>query len=107
MPNDSNHQRDEGVQNFLLQLRLDQQQAYQTKSTKQLLPMNQGHGSKTKATKGLFVKRNQQRLNAKLIVLFLCIKGFLPRSMGSIVQRNQQPNIEGLAHVCQRCPSSV
>ena len=40
--------------------KLDQQQAYQKqKSTKQLLPMNQGHGSKTKATKGLFVKKKK------------------------------------------------
>ena len=76
MPSNGDHQCDEGAQNYLLQLCRDQQQAYQTKSTKQLLPMNQGHGSKTKATKGLFVKRNQQRLNAKSIVSVLMYQSF-------------------------------
>ena len=45
------------ARNFLLQLCLDQQQAYQTKATKQLPTMNQGHGSQTKTTKGLLAKR--------------------------------------------------
>ena len=52
---------------------------YQTKVTEPLPPLNQGHGSQTKATKGSFVKRNWHPHNTKLNFPFLFMKGFLPR----------------------------
>ena len=88
-----------------LQLCLDEQQAYQTKSTKQLLPINQGHGSKTKARKGLFVMCNQQRLNGKSIALFLFIEGFLPCSNWFNCTTTAQRQINCSVLVYRRFPS--
>ena len=69
--------------------------------------MNHWHGSQTKATKCLFIKRHCNRSTLNPMFCSCLSKVSFLLLVGSIVKWNQQPYIKGCAHVCWRFPFSV